>query len=111
MLCNRYIKYFKKYGVFNSLRKVIDIVLRMLGKLNFRWLKAIYYFKSPTLILGKHVKIHGIVNEVRLGVKNNIYDNCIFHFNSKSRFETGDHVLFSYHVLVSCELDIRIGNY
>lgn len=46
-----------------------------------------------------------------MGKRNTIYDDCIFHFNSESRFETGDNVVFSYHVLVSCEHDIAIGSH
>ena len=103
--------YIRRFGVYNAIRKAVHLILRTLGQVHFRKIKAILYFKSSTLNLGRHVKIHGLANRIKMGLDNTIYDYCIFHFNSESRFETGDHVLFSYHVLVSCEYDIQIGNY
>jgi len=103
--------YVKRFGAYNTIRKSVHVVLRTLGKVHFRKIKAIFYFKSSNLILGRHVKIHGIANRITMGKCNNIYDYSIFHFNSECHFETGDHVIFSYHVLVTCEHDIRIGNY
>jgi acetyltransferase-like isoleucine patch superfamily enzyme len=103
--------YVRRFGVYNTIRKSVYVVLRTLGKVHFRKIKAILYFKSSTLNLGRHVKIDGMVNRIKIGKCNTIYDYGIFHFNSECHFETGDHVIFSYHVLVTCEHDIRIGSY
>ena len=103
--------YILKFGAYDTFRKLIHVGLRAMSKVHLRKIKAILYFKSATLNLGRHVKIHGMANAIKIGSLNTIYDYCIFHFNSMSCFRTGDHVVFSYHVLVSCEYDISIGNY
>jgi acetyltransferase-like isoleucine patch superfamily enzyme len=77
----------------------------------FRKLKAYFHFNNPNLLLGSNVVVSGICKSVKIGKFNNFYSNTIFEFGHDSEFSSGDHVILSYGVLVSCMKSIRIGNY
>lgn len=77
----------------------------------FRKLKAYFYFNNPNVLLGSNVVVSGICKSVKIGKCNNYYSNTIFEFGHDSEFSSGDNVILSYGVLVSCVKSIRIGNY
>jgi len=103
--------YRQSYGVNNFLRKLIFEGITIFNKINIRKLKSWLFFKSSNLRLGKNVIVNGLINSISIGKDNHYYENCIFHFHPNARFQTGDHVILSYHVLIACNYRISIGDH
>jgi len=67
--------------------------------------------KNGNITLGKNVSFYGLINKVRMGSDNSIYDNSILHFGPEAEFQTGNNVIFSYNTIIVCHKRIVIGNY
>jgi len=100
-----------QYGWSYAFRKSVYYILQVLQFGNTRRIRCVFYFRSWTLLIGKQVKIHGILRRPVIGAFNNYYDRCIFDFGPDAEFNTGDHVILSYNVLIQCNRRIQIGNY
>jgi acetyltransferase-like isoleucine patch superfamily enzyme len=103
--------YYSRLSKIDFLRKVIIVIFYYFGKLNFyRPLRALYYFKTASIKLGKNLRIHGLAFDINVGAKTYFYDNCVFEFGQMSQVKIGSNVVFSYGVILSCRKQITIGH-
>lgn len=100
----------EKKGLF-AFKKIILWIFRKFSIKLFLRIKAIFFFNSKDLLLGSNVKISGLCPNIKIGKNNNFYSNSIFEFGANSSFVTGDNVILSYGVLVSCMKSIEIGSF
>jgi acetyltransferase-like isoleucine patch superfamily enzyme len=100
----------EKRGLFTFKKIILWTIRKFSIKLLLR-IKAIFYFNSKDLLLGSNVKISGLCPNINIGKNNNFYPNSIFEFGANSSFVTGDNVILSYGVLVSCMKSIEIGSF
>ena len=101
---------YKKLSFSDFVRKSFFVFARLLSFKILRKIKALYYFKSSSLVLGKGIRVSGLSHDIAIGDQTIFYDNCIFEFREGSRLSIGTNVLFSYGVLLSCSERITIGN-
>ena len=103
--------YYKRLSGLDFTRKILFSFLSRSGKLSFgRKVKALFFFKTIDLEIGKHVRIHGLPYRIKVGSKASFYDHCIFEFGESCNVEIGANVVFSYGVIFSCRKHISIGN-
>lgn len=77
----------------------------------FRALKFFYYFRTTNILIGKNLIIRGGLTKNQIGGNLLIYDNVILEtYASDARLTIGDNCVFSYGVIVSCALQITIGD-
>jgi acetyltransferase-like isoleucine patch superfamily enzyme len=92
------------------MRKIIHKFNSILSFNFFKRTRAIFYFKSNNIRLGKNISFFGIGYSIKLGRDINIYNNCIFELGPASHLEIGNNVIFSYGCLISAKKSIKIGN-
>jgi acetyltransferase-like isoleucine patch superfamily enzyme len=102
--------FYKSLSFPDFLRKVIFVLFRVINLKLLRKLKALYYFKSGNIDLGRGIRVHGISYEIVVGNKTSFYDHCIFEFGHNSQLSIGSNVVLSYGVILSCQKKIFIGN-
>lgn len=101
--------YFSVLSFSDFARKVFFFLVQRRNSNLARKVKAWYFFKSNSLVLGKGVRIHGLPVQVSIGQQAQFYDHCVFEFGSDSSLQVGANVVLSYGVLVSCRKQIVIG--
>lgn len=111
MLILKLFRIIKEQSLLFALKKIVIWFTRIFSLNLFVKIKAFFYFKSFNLILGKNVKILGLSNRIEIGENNSFYSNTIFEFGATSKFKTGNKVILSYGVLISCMESIEIGNF
>jgi len=110
MSINKFSNTLKKQTGLFTLKKVVLWLNRKLSIKIFLKIKALFYFNSDDLVLGSNVKVSGLCPNITIGKNNNFYACCKFHFGPESNFHSGDNIIFSYNVIVDCNLRISIGN-
>lgn len=111
MLVIKFINSVKHQSALYTFKKVWLWLSRLVSIKIFLKIKAWFYFNNKDLALGSNVKISGLCPVIKIGKNNNFYPNSIFEFGSESSFVTGDNVILSYGVLVSCMKSIHIGSF
>lgn len=70
-----------------------------------------YFFKTTRIIIGNNLRIRGGNGIHSFGDNLVIYDNVIFECYSKdATIKTGNNCVFSFGVVVSCSINIELGN-
>jgi acetyltransferase-like isoleucine patch superfamily enzyme len=104
-------KSFTHFSIIYFIRKILDkFYLFSLFNIKCK-IKALLYFKSIKVRIGKNVTLKGIGTSIKLGSDINIYNNCVFEFGSNSQLLIGDHVIFSYGCVLCVNKSIKIGNH
>lgn len=111
MLIIKFLNSLKNQSGLFTFKKVLLWLIRNFSLKIFLRIKAIFYFNRKDLVLGSNVKISGLCPDIKIGLCNNFYPNSIFEFGASSSFNTGNNVILSYGVLVSCMDSITIGNF
>jgi acetyltransferase-like isoleucine patch superfamily enzyme len=107
----RFFVYLNENNFYDSIRKIIYFFkTKLLFFKIYKKIKFFLYTKKFNINIGKNVIINGLINNISLGKNISIYDNVIFEFGNKSKFQIGNNSLLSYGVLVSCFNKIIIGN-
>ena len=110
-MASKIIRHLRILNGVDFFRKSFLAVLFHFSRVNvFRALKALYYFKNASVVLGKNVIVHGLCYDISVGRKTIFYDNCIFEFSDVSKVKIGSNVLFSYGVLFCCREHIVVGD-
>ncbi|MCB0746282.1 MAG: acyltransferase [Ignavibacteriae bacterium] len=110
MLLNKFINSLKNRPKVFTFKKVLLWFYRIFSIKILSRIKTWLYFNSKDLALGSNVKISGLCSDIKIGINNNFYDQCRFHFGPESSFQSGDNIILSYNVIVACNLKITLGN-
>ena len=103
--------HYENLSILNFVRKLIYYFFNLISFSRlFLLIKAMFYFKSTNIRLGKNVRINGLPNKINIGNNCLIYDNCNFEFSDNSDIRIGANVIFSYGVVFCCNRKISIGN-
>jgi acetyltransferase-like isoleucine patch superfamily enzyme len=110
-ILKRFKVYSKENSLLDLLRKIICFLFKSLLFFKmYKKFKFFIHFKKWNIHIGRNVIINGFINNISLGKNISIYDNVIFEFGNKSKFQIGNNSLLSFGVLVSCFNKINIGN-
>jgi hypothetical protein len=109
----RGMRYFGRFGIVDSVRKILYLLLR-LPQAFLQFLRKIrFYFYTRCWvqnITGK-VHIHGLGNDVAIGKDATLYPGIILEIGQTAQLHIGDHFTLSYGALVACNKFISIGNH
>lgn len=110
-MLKRIIFYLSKLSRIDFFRKLLLFLIKAFSPYTLALkIKAILYFKSKHVKIGKNVSINGLLVSSKIGNNLIIFNNCNFEFNPKCTLEIGSNVIFSYGVTFVCNTEIKIGN-
>ena len=109
----RFIQYWKKFGFYNILRKLVYRLVQWVGLL-FRFARRCrFYFRTQSWIrgVGRGIVIRGIGNHIKFQYLTYLYENVVIEISEHARLQVGNHFTLSYGGIIACHHSIEIGDY
>ena len=96
--------------MLNLIRKIIYKIYSNPKLKLISIIRCYYYFKRLDIRIGKNVSLLGYSENLVIGKDINIYNNCVFELGPNAKLDLGNHIIFSYGVVLCCQLNIKIGS-
>jgi len=105
--------YFGRFGIIDSLRKILYLLLRLPHSFLQLLRKIRFYFYTRCWVqhIPGKVYIQGLGNDVVIGKDATLYPGINLEIGQAAHLQIGDHFTLSYGALIACNKYISIGDH